>query len=1074
MLMKVRRIFAGLMVLASTLTAAAQHVDRPGLDVVAYYNESDILKQAYRESPYYLELSGSWKQRQTDSSVIYTRQLDVEKAWKDYLVYLNARCGHACRVYINDKEVGYGDDSRHWNAFLLDKFLKYGKANKLTIEAMKNPAGALLEDSTIGVGLNGEPYIMFKTDPCVQDLGITADYEALTQSGTLTVDAEIFNSRRKGRFYVEVEVWDPSGRQLDRMGRWVIFDKRTEESVDISRTWGGVEPWSAESPSLYTAVVRLHNEKMEEEEVVGLRFGFRTVTIKDGTLTINGKTVNLKGVTYSVEHTEGYASREKMRKDVLAMKRTNINAVRTSRYSPIDPYFYSLCDQYGLYVVADANLMPASSQHRVVATDQEYIPMFERRVENLYADNKNHCSIVAWSLGDTRDNGVCMTAAYKRLKAIEKTRPVLFAGAGYGESTDMIALVSPKLQDLKQSVSKPSERPFVLAVSVDETHFETLEDIWQIVENRRNVHGGFVDRWPLGGASLADLRHLYSPVDIRMSKITYDEGEFVVYNLCDFADLRDYTLEYIIYTNLRPNIIAGDLPVAVRGGESDKVSMRIPQMDLAAGEELFVRFNLSTRKNGRKEWQDGSSVYAKVFALPQKSAARQMAATGGTSESDSTLVVRLAFAGHEDWVMNNVAQVQRQMGADARCVDNMISYTAPDGSVMCDVRSTYTVFSSGDVVVDYTILPTDRVRDTALCPVVVLPRYGDSLTWFGLDREVAFRKNNSGIVGTYTMAVGNGISRKQVRWCASNNGNAGLFAEVLGQQCSIVVDNKYIGLMPQQKTASFRVHLHRYENQLPEDLYGYDYPNTTVGMLEPPDIKASELRFSQPLTVTLSSKSKGEIRYTLDGSEPNETSMLYARPFVLTTTTVVKARVFSAGSSPSFTATHKFNYDYIVKTVFSRKPNTPYNQNAETALLDGHTGSVDDLSRDWLGFSGNGVTTTLELAKPIDVEYVVLRYAHSPATWAFAPHSVTLSFSDDGAVYGDSVTVETGFDPTEKENSGARVVEIKVPVNRSNTGFVKIEPAAIDKIPSWHRAKGLKPWLMMDEIKVTETIATNN
>ena len=100
-------------------------------------------------------------------------------------------------------------------------------------------------------------------------------------------------------------------------------------------------------------------------------------------------------------------------------------------------------------------------------------------------------------------------------------------------------------------------------------------------------------------------------------------------------------------------------------------------------------------------------------------------------------------------------------------------------------------------------------------------------------------------------------------------------------------------------------------------------------MVEPPDIKASELRFSKPLSVTLSSKSKGEIRYTLDGSEPDETSTLYTNPFVLTSTTVVKARVFVKNGSPSFTSMHKFNYDYIVKTDFSRKPNTPYNKNVE-------------------------------------------------------------------------------------------------------------------------------------------------
>lgn len=243
-----------------------------------------------------------------------------------------------------------------------------------------------------------------------------------------------------------------------------------------------------------------------------------------------------------------------------------------------------------------------------------------------------------------------------------------------------------------------------------------------------------------------------------------------------------------------------------------------------------------------------------------------------------------------------------------------------------------------------------------------------------------------------------------------------------------------------------------------------------IGMLEPPTIKASDVRFSQPLTVTLTSATKGEIRYTLDGSEPNETSMIYTKPFVLTATTIVKARVFAAGSSPSFTTTHKFNYDYIVKTTFSRKANTPYNQNMETALFDGHLGSVDDLSRDWLGFSGKTVTTTLELAKPIDIEYVLLRYAHSPSTWAFAPEKVKLTFSADGETYGDTVYTEVDFSPAEQENSEPRLVELRVPVNKKGIGYIKIEPETIDRIPSWHRAKGLKPWLMMDEIKVSEIV----
>ena len=153
-----RRVVAWLFVLVAVpLVSVAQPVAVPRSNVVAYDDDGAVEKLAYRESPYYMELTGSWKQRRTDSSVVYSRQVEVDRVWKDYLVFLNVRCGRACRVYINDKEVGYAEDSRNWNEFQLNKYLKYGKFNTLAIEALKHPQGALLEDTAIVVGLNGEP-----------------------------------------------------------------------------------------------------------------------------------------------------------------------------------------------------------------------------------------------------------------------------------------------------------------------------------------------------------------------------------------------------------------------------------------------------------------------------------------------------------------------------------------------------------------------------------------------------------------------------------------------------------------------------------------------------------------------------------------------------------------------------------------------------------------------------------------------------------------------------------------------------------------------------------------------------
>lgn len=1100
-----RRFVAWLLTLvALPFVVVAQSVEAPRANVAAYDDDAAVERLAYRDSPYYMELTGSWKQRRTDSSLIYTRQLDAERVWKDYLVFLNVRCGRACRVYINSKEVGYADDSRHWNEFLLNKHLKYGKPNTLAIEALKRPQGALLEDSAIAVGLNGEPYILFKTDPGLSDIAVSTDYDAFTTTGTLSIDANIFNSHRRGRYYVEVEVWTPQGRQLDRMGRWVVFDKNSEEHADISRSWNGVEPWSAESPSLYSVVVRLRNENMEEEETIGARVGFRRVEIKEGQLLVNGKAITVKGVDYGIEHTEGYASREQMRQDVMAMKRANINAVRTARFSPMDPYFYELCDSYGLYVMADANLMPASSQRHAVATDKDFVPLFERRVENLYGKYKNHTSIIAWCLGSTRDNGVCMAAAYRRLKALDKQRPVVFPGADFSDVTDIVAPAMPSALAMRQTLAKNSERTFLMLPSANAASFADLGDLWSLVVSNRQLQGGFFSAWPLTGVMLSELKSLYCPFEITLSKVTQDEGEFIVRNCNDFTSFGTLLLEYTIYTNLRPNIVAGDLPVAVGGGESDKVRMRIPDLDLQAGEELFVRFDVSRRGGSRQPWIGNSkadrAVGSAVFKLPARSAGRQMLDTVGAVldsavlADTSILAPTLSFDGHADWQARTLAVARRQPDSRTLCVDAMLQYCTPTGVPMCDVRLSYTLYGTGDLVADYSLAPTDRVRGE-LMPVLTVEtgRGGaDTLRWFG-DESQTFMRRVGTIVGLFEKpAAAVSGTRSHVRWCAVGN-DSGLFCQLVDTLCTFSFVGTTLRLSPLAPTRHLRLRLSSFgADRQPSDCHAVSCPHVASGILEPPTITASVARFSQPLTVTITSPdvqpatpaakpkaarrakamepAQATIRYTLDGTEPTEASAVYSSPFTLATTAVVKARTFKPGTPPSFTATRRFNYDYIVRTSFSRKASTPYNVGTDTILYDGERASVDDLSRGWLGFSGKAPVVTVELAKAVDVDYVVLRFAHAPAVWAFAPRSVTLTFSADGTTWADTVSIDIPFDPAAQDNNADQLVELRVPARRQAVGYIKIEPSALDRIPAWHRAKSLKPWLMMDEIEVSEQL----
>ena len=1042
-------------------------------NVEAYEDEAGIMKSAYRDSPYFMEFTGRWKQKQTDSSIVYSREVEVEKFWKDYQVTLNVRCGRACRVTLNGKTVGYGDDSRHWNEFALNAFLKYGKKNTLAIEALKHPREALLESGDQMEGLNGEPYLLFKSDPNVADLALTADYEASTSSGTLSIDVSVFNSRKKGKYYLEVEVWDPKGHTFDRMGRWVIFEKTDKVQVDLNRTWGTVEPWTAETPNLYTAVVRLRNEDMMEEELVGARFGFRRVEVKDGLLLVNGKPVTLKGVTYGQKHTEGFAGRERIRHDLQTMKQSNINAVRTSKYSPMDPYFYQLCDEMGLYVVCDANLLPSSTQQHAVATDKDFLSLFERRVENLFGKYKNHTSIVAWSLGESRDNGICMAAAYKRLKQIDKSRPVIFAGAEYTENTDIIALRHPTLQAIRQSLEKNGNRPYIMLASVGEENFSTLESLWALVETRRNFQGGFVDQWPLGNTKLAELKSLYSPFDVHLTKTTIDDAEFTVYNRNDFLNLSNYILEYTIFTNLRSSITAGDLPLAIAGGGVEEVKLRMPPVELQSGEEIFIRFDLERRKAPIESRALGTVVFPLSYKSPEKTPF----SNGSGSVMDTSFAPVLQFAGHTDWTSEVVAVTRRSLDSNTLCVDAMMQYQS-QGRPMCDVRVTYTYFGSGDVVADYTIAPSEAFRGNPAPQLVVNMIQGpnDSLSWFGLDREVCFSRRNTGIPGTYKMSMSdmNGAKRQQVRWCAHHRGRSNLYVTLMDAPFAMSVHENKLILSPSVDSRNFRFHACRYSSQhYPEEFYSVEMPVIKTGIVDPPTITAAEARFSQPLTVSITSPTKGVIRYTLDGTEPSESSALYGGPITLTTTTVVKARAYGKDGCPSFTATRKFNYDYIVRTTFSQKPNTPFNVGTDTLLFDGERSMIDDLQHGWLGFSGNGVTTTVELSKPVDIDYITLRYAHSPELWAFAPQKVTLLLSTDGNNYADTLRVSVPFDPASVESNSPQVVELKVPVDRPGISFLKIEAQSIDIIPSWHRAKGLKPWLLMDEIEVSESTKRN-
>lgn len=1224
----------------------------PRVNVVGYAYENDIEKLAYKDSPYYISLAGKWyfdlqsnvsdrpnmemkkldckgwKQisvpstgwTQNGASVkapdiknvldipdkgnpiaTYYREFYVNDDWKGYEAFLQMQAKSAYYIWINKEYVGYSEDSRALSEFNITEHLHYNRVNTIAIQVVGTSDGSLLENlyARNFNGLTHDVAIVLKPEVNVSDYKISTKYYPESGAGDFKVQVSVANKYSKGLYYVEVELWTPQGKVLDKMAKWVAFDKRSEMDVVLQRDFAKIMSWSAESPNLYTMVIRLRDKNMDLVEVTGTRFGFRSISLEDGEFRVNGTPVKLRGVAYAnYDVASGCTPTvEQMKKDLQLMKRYNVNAIRTSVYSPADEEFYALCDEYGFYVVCDANIQPYSTQKKAVATDGDYENLFVSRVQNMYEPLKNSTSIVMWSLGSGKDNGVCMERAYAILKQKDKNRPVIFAGANYSENTDIVAVGETDPEVLKTHAVKKQSRPILLYSfgSVKGNNFGGMESMWRLVSDNSRFLGGFVEWWnpviycnPQSGEDerhpgfvsdkkqipcLSELGNMYRPIDVRLVKVAPDACEFLVSSVSGAGTLENYILEYNMFSNLKPRIVGGDVELALAPGESKTIKLKMPVLDLYIGEEVFVRFNIKQRSKTAAVPQ-GSVLASVEMPLPQKAVSKVPLAVGGeitlnenarvvsilgsrfsldfdlntadiiSYKYDGTEMLssspRLSFSraatdndredrnGLRAWMhltdqslSREVAAVNYRKTLDGAVVfDVMVRYKDLSGSTMFDVKQTVAVLSTADVLVETEVIAANSIK--------TLPRVGysmsvptslDTVRWFGLENESYIDRRSHGSIGTHSKYVPHfsyeydrpqeSGNRADVRWLSLDGGGVGLFVDMVDTVFNFSVgpytdeqlssgrlsknnfnvlhaDFKMAGVgsstagyaitdhaLIKDKRFSFVLHLRAFDvnDNAPEDFRRIAYPKVESGVLPMPEMAKSRDRFNGPMDITLSSQvSSAEIRYTLDGTEPSESSLLYRGPFTITSSTIVNARAYKSGYTPSFVAHRQFGYDYVVSSTFAHKPNTPYNHHQESALFDGDYGDVNDLSQGWLGFSSSDLSVVLELSKEINLETVELRFAHVPDAWAFAPTNVDVYVSADGLSYSQAFPAKITYDPTSETMNSSQLISLQVLVEQDGVRYVKVVAKNMGKIPAWHKAKGLRSWLMTDEIKLNEVI----
>ena len=1216
-------------------------------NIVPYADENAIEQLKYEESPYYVSLNGTWKMNlekgvnslaegldaksfsadgwksvavpdwqwvkngrplqmpqvtnaaelpsSSNYVATYYKEFTPTKSWADYDAVLRMQARSAYYVWVNNRYVGYAEDSRSISEFDITKYLKLGKTNNIIVQVVGVSDGSLLEMNQPRTtnGFTGDVAITLQPKVHVLDYQIKRDYEVRSGIGSFEMNLTLANSSAKGKYYIEVEVWDPAGKEIEKMGKWVVFDKRTEVKAKLEREILSVKPWTSENPNMYTTVVRVRDEKMNLVEVTGSRFGFRHVEMQEGVLTLNGKEITLRGVVYNNYMNDGSAlTRDQIRKDLELMKRNNVNALRTRLMSPAADYLYELCDEYGIYVLCDANLMPFSGQSKAVASAIEFSEMCVERVSRMYDHYKNYTSILAWSLGDGLGNGVCMENAFKALKAKDKERPVVYAGAEFSSNSDIIAIRSTDIDIMRQSLAKQSARPMML-IGYPATlgnGFGGLDPVWQLVRQNRRMIGGFLQNWnDMRGYDLLEakdvaesgivrfsgqvspvldeLRELYREFGVSIVNVSPDHYEFNISNYANFSSLRDYKVDYAIYSNYKPRIIEGDVSMSLEPGESKNFKLKVPKLTLYAGEDLFIRFTVKQKRTTSKFVPKDTELGHVTFALPMHSKARQpmpeyeqkplQIVVDQNNSSAITIVgadsaflihynmetadldgytyhgrqliespVEMSFsrvATDNDRLDKNAARLWQSLGhlkkevvaANYRMIDNynagidvMVKYADPSGATMMDVKQTIQVLHSGDVIFNNEVVASELVKG--------LPRVGmsfaltpgfDTAEWYGMDHETYADRKQSGNMGIHTLPLSkmhfdygslqeNG-NRTDVSWTAVRNAEQGFFVDMLDSAfcfnvqpaqngCVLTVDHRTAGIgnavsgspidekyLIKGKKFDFRVHFtpYRCDDNDARDFSMIAYPAAQSGVLPMPVITKNRERFDAPMQVTMRADvDKAEIRYTLDGTVPTESSLLYRGPVTIKSSTVVKARTFKKGATTSFTSTQVYNYDYISSITYAKKPNTPYNYKAESALFDGECGTVNDLSRGWIGFSGSDFEAVLELGKSIELDQVVLRFAHVPETWVFAPKEVDVYTSADGVNFDRHYVATIPYNPADVEMNSTQLQTVRVNVAQAGVKYVKIVARNIGKTPKWHKAKGLPAWIMVDEIQLNEVI----
>lgn len=445
----------------------------------------------------------------------YRTSFELPQAWAGRRVFLHFEgVNSAFYLWVNGAEVGYSEDSMTAAEFDLTPHLRPGR-NRVAVQVFRWSDGSYLEDQDTWrlSGIYRDVYL-FSTPPVhIADFAVRTELDAEYDDATLLVRPRlrVFDGAKAEGWTVEAQLYDAEARPV--LAAPLVTDAKAvlQESTPqrdnvafglLQAKVSSPKKWSAEMPDLYTLVLSLKDAKGALVETESARVGFREVEIRDGRFLLNGRPIRLYGVDRH-EHDPDHGQAvpyERMLQDVELLKRSNINAVRTSHY-PNDPSWYDLCDRYGIYLIDEANLETHGVTGKLT-NDPQWLPAFLARAVGMVERDKNHPSVLLWSLGNESGKGPNHAAMAGWIHENDPTRPVHYEGAASTPHdaawVDVISRMYTRIPELDAMSRDASDtRPIVLCeyAYARGNAVGNLKEYWDLIESRDRLMGAFIWDW---------------------------------------------------------------------------------------------------------------------------------------------------------------------------------------------------------------------------------------------------------------------------------------------------------------------------------------------------------------------------------------------------------------------------------------------------------------------------------------------------------------------------------------------------------------------------------------------------